>query len=190
MLHRNYETKYRKEHGPAANADMERLEAVKDRWKVDDGEATSERLQAEIDQETSDIRQLAADTTEFTARQTAINLKCLERDAYRSGFVVRLDDFVSTMLGIEDLSYFDQANLISAAKGMINGLTYSRRLDTNIPIANITIGNDEITDFLRSVGYRFRSNMNREIEKRWKAVVGLLIAGFIRDHPILAGNEK
>jgi hypothetical protein len=191
-LANKYEAHYREQYGPLAQADVQRMLGFKELWKVDNGKEEADRLQQEI---TEAGRARAAmpdpaDSQEWAKHTLAIDLKCIERDAYHDGYVVRLDEFAATMLSIEGLGYFTPAEMALAVNATLESLTYRHYLDKDVPVVDITIGNDEIEDFFYSLKDSFDRKMRADIQQKWGLIGPFIFAGRIKDYPLIAGSER
>ncbi len=188
---RKYKDRFAAQHEERAKTDIEALNDLFETWRVDDGEERADRLQAEISIDAKALREHTDDQEEQWKQRTELNIKCMMRDAYGSGYAVGMEELVATLLSRSDLDYFTLGNIAEALASIAESACYEYRLDEeDVSATDIVVGKKALVDLMNSLEGQFRTHMRTAAEAHWETIRPFIYASRLRDHFLFAGNEK
>ncbi len=190
MLSTKYEERYRSEHGSNALSDTEHFLALRESWRVEDGEDRADDLVVALREEANAIDSVI-DQDEYTSRRRALNLRALEYRALKSGYALSAADLVREVLSFDGPQYFTQADIVKALSSTLDEIIYNNHLmGSDVLLEEVIIGDNEVGIFLQMLQHTFSRRMEEGAITQWKPIGALLMPGSIYNHPLIAGNEK
>jgi hypothetical protein len=199
--------KWAKEYAQAHQKDehpfREQLTEAKAQWQVEDNETKAQALQQQFDdlrQQERDIRaSLSGDRREmFQKRIEATkdvrkqeDIVAMLEDAYSSGYVVSLDNFVETLFSVSCQVSFSEEELTSILHEVLDDFLRSHLGNAeDLPAREIIFGGREIQateELMESSLYRRPREYGRA---RWESISDLFIAPRHDELPLFTGNER
>lgn len=177
-------------------------EVIEGCFKLDDPDAArehAETIQAEIS-EASNVerdRPRIEDEDEEAAYKLQYGneqaIRCMERDAYYSGYRVTAAEFLKVMFGEtrvldeEDPSVL-AANWINAARWVIER-RWSEAVKPNIPIDEIILEEDDLRDYIQDLDKTYDRAME-VAEARWALIEPAFLTHTYKESPLATGSDR